>query len=147
VRKVSNEAKTLIAEIESELKKSLPKDGSLKQPLPLKIRREWSDSMLNLITLIDNIIFLEQSYTMPHSLSELGELSELTSERVRQVELDAVKKICKNNTKKSLNELKEAVAEFSNSKDEKMTDLAAECYNPSLSPQYIDNGKAKSKSA
>jgi DNA-directed RNA polymerase sigma subunit (sigma70/sigma32) len=145
MRRVSKEAKKLLKEIESELRKCLPADEHLKSPMRAKDRREWSDHMMKLIFLIDNIIYLEQSYTMPHNLYELGALSELTSERVRQVEVEAVKKVCKNNTKESLQEFKEAVEEFSNSKNEKMTDLSAECYNPSLSPQYIDhNGKAKS---
>lgn len=148
MRRISKQAKELLNQIEEEVRKSLPQNEELKSPISQKERQEWSDAMLELLFLIDNIIFIEQSYTMPHRLDELGELSELSSERVRQVELDAVKKICTNNSKQSLKEFKEAVEEISNAKDGRMSDFAAEAQDPYFNPKYLDqNGKVKPKSA
>ena len=151
MHKISEQALELIQEIEIQLKKSLPADKDLKSPLRKKDRGEWADAMINLLFLMDNIIFLECGYTLQHKLLELGDQSGLTSERMRQVEEKSIRKICQNNSKEELEDLKLAIQEFSTARQKRVTDFASNATYPDQiqdSKPYQDpNGKAQQESA
>jgi DNA-directed RNA polymerase sigma subunit (sigma70/sigma32) len=149
MRKISKEAQELLNQIETQLAKSLPSDEDLKSPLRKKDRGEWADAMLNLMFLMDNIIFLECGYTLEHRLRELGEQSGLTSERMRQVEEKSIRKICQNNSKETLEDLKLAIQELSVSRAKRVTDFASNATLPSAhkAPYQDPNGKAQQQSA
>lgn len=149
MHKISEQAQELIEQIEIQLKKSLPSNEELKTPLRKKDRGEWADAMLNLMFLMDNIIFLECGYTLEHTLRELSEQGGLTSERYRQVEEKSIRKICQNNSKEELEDLKLAIQEFSNSRQKRVTDFASNATypDPNQTPYEDPNGKAQQKSA
>jgi len=149
MQKISDEALELLKQIQTQLRKSLPPDEDLKSPMRMKDRGEWADAMIDLLFLMDNIIFLECGYTLQHRLRELGEQSGLTSERMRQVEEKSIRKICQNNSKETLEDLKLAIQEMSAARAERVTDFASNAtYPDSDKPAYQDpNGKAQQKSA
>jgi len=151
MHKISEQALELIEQIEIQLKKSLPADKDLKTPLRRKDRGDWADAMINLLFLMDNIIFLECGYTLQHRLAEIGEQCGLTSERMRQVEEKSIGKICRNNSKSDLEDLKLAIQEFSAAREKRVTDFASNATYPDKmidSKPYQDpNGKAQQKSA
>ena len=145
MHKISEQAQELIEQIEIQLKKSLPSNEELKTPLRKKDRGEWADAMLNLMFLMDNIIFLECGYTLEHTLRELSEQGGLTSERYRQVEEKSIRQIQQNNSKEELEDLKLAIQEFSNSRQKRVTDFASNATypDPNQTPYEDPNGKAQ----
>ncbi len=149
MKQISQQAQKLLDQIEVQLAKSLPSDEDLKSPLRKKDRGEWADAMLDLMFLMDNIIFLECGYTLEHRLRELGEQSGLTSERMRQVEEKSIRKICQNNPKETLEDFKLAVQELSAARANKVTDFASNASYPdsNKAPYQDPNGKAQQESA
>lgn len=149
MRQISQKAQNLLNQIETQLAKSLPSDEDLKSPLRMKDRSEWADAMIELMFLMDNIIYLECGYTLEHRLTELGDQSGLTSERMRQVEKKSIRKICQNNSKEELEDFKLAVQEFSSARANKVTDFASNASYPdsNKAPYQDPNGKAQQQSA
>ena len=90
--KLSNKTIKLLKEMETELMKALPSDDMLKTPLRLKDRQEWADCMLEILAMMDYIISLDISTTIPHKLKEIGAIAEMTSERIRQIEQHGLKR-------------------------------------------------------
>ena len=147
--KLSHETLRLLKQMETELMKCLPSDKELKKagaaPLRLKVRQEWADCMLEILCMMDYIICLDQNYTMPHKLKEIGAIAEMTSERVRQIEMHGLKKIRNLLPRSEYRELQKAMIDYVKTKDDKITTFTSpetgggEVYS---TPYDDPNGKA-----
>ena len=74
--------------------------------------------------MLDNVIFLEIGCTTAHGLEEIGAISGVTSEAIRQTEKKAIRKVNKHNTREELDDFKKAVIEWSAIKDEQALDFS-----------------------
>ena len=147
-KEISNEAKEMLMEIWEELKKTLPPNEDLEQPLRQVDRREWSDHQLNLLYLMDNIIYIELGYTLSHSRNELAAFMGITTPRVRQHEKDAVKKI-NNLDKETKDDFILAMKEFSKAKADRENDptIFAPSHKINFSNYKDPNGQTHQESA
>ena len=121
---------------------TLPTDENGNVPLRRKDQQEWADCMLEVLAMMDYVIQLEQSYTMQHPLRELGDFSGLTKERIRQIEMEGLKKIRKTMPKSEWDELRKAMLAFSKANDDKMVTFTSSEVGSLQSTPYEDpNGK------
>ena len=121
---LSKDGYKLIKEILIEIMRALPSDDELTTPLDRKDRLSWTADMIELMMFLDNVIYLEIGCTTAHGLEEIGAISGVTSEAIRQTEKKAVIKVNKHNTREELDDFKKAVIEWSAIKDEQALDFS-----------------------
>jgi hypothetical protein len=121
---LSKDGYKLIKEILIETMRALPSDDELTTPMDRLDRLAWTADMIELMKLLDNVIFLELGCTTAHNLEEIGGISGVTAEAIRQTEMSAVRKVHKNNTLEELEDFKKAITDWSAVKHEQSLDFS-----------------------
>lgn len=150
MRKTDKKVETLLDEMREVLGKTLPKDSEFKAlglaPMSAKDRREWQEAKLEILNLLFQAVMeFEKSSVYPLLLTDIADVCELTSERIRQIERDTLKKIRNNLPSSEYNELLKAFKDHMKNRDKQLAQ-----FNPSGgkgvdSQPYKDpnnNGKA-----
>lgn len=120
---ISDEAKAMLEEMTELMSLTLPKNNECNTPISRIDRAEWADLMIELLFQITNIIFIEEGFTVAHDLKDIGEVAGISSERIRQNEFDAIKKIFRNNSEEELEDFRLSIQEFFDSQHDKITDF------------------------